>query len=128
MRMSKMGRKLVWCAEAHVTEFIPENRREVGYILRRALRQNQIFVRCLVRNSDHPFVTAAYWMSVGLAQIAVWMIPCVTMALSDAPLPVRAKANVAVGIGKVFWMRVFTRQFYRDARISPDFADGSPPA
>ena len=59
MRLVKRGCKLVCCAEAEVTEFVPESRCEVMYMLRRALGSHQAFVKCSVRNSDRPALTAA---------------------------------------------------------------------
>ena len=113
MRLSKRGCKLVWCAEAEVTEFVPESRSEVMYMLRRALRSGQCFVRCSVENSDRPALTAAYWMFVGLAQIAVFVIPCSILAFSSLPLAVRAKVKFVGAIGKISWMEIFEYQFYR---------------
>ena len=113
MRLSKRGCKLVWCAEAEVTEFVPESRCEVMYRLRRALRNGQIFVRYSVGNSDRPALTAAYWMFVGLAQIAVFVIPCSILAFSGQPFAVRAKMIFLGAIGKISWMKIFAYQFYR---------------
>jgi len=113
MRLSKRGCKLVWCAEAEVTEFVPESRCDVMYMLRRALRNGQIFVRYSVGNSDRPALTAAYWMFVGLAQIAVFVIPCSILAFSSLPLAVRAKVKFVGAIGKISWMKIFRYQFYR---------------
>ena len=113
MRLSKRGCKLVWCAEAEVTEFLPDGRCKVEYLLRRSFRTGQTFVRCSVGNSDRPALTAAYWMFVGLTQISSFVVPSLILAFSDSPLAVRAKVKLAGAIGKISWMKIFQYQFYR---------------
>jgi glycosyltransferase involved in cell wall biosynthesis len=114
MRLAKrMGRKIVWCNEAEVEEFVPESRVAVRYLLRRRLRNNQALVWCSVRNSDHPIRTAAYLMFVvGCTQIAIWIIPSVVSAPFQTAYSVRAWANLMRGLGKLFWGRIFRFNFY----------------
>ena len=112
LRLAKMGRKLIWCAESHVTEFIPGKRSTVRYMLRRQLRTGQIYVWCAKRMSDHPVWTALYWMFVGLGQTMIWLIPGIVLAPFDTPFSARAKINLVGGIGKVFWSRRFRFRFY----------------
>ena len=113
LRLSKMGRRFVWCSEARVTEIIPENRSTIRYILRRSLRGGQTFVWCSVRNSDRPVPTASYWMLVGLAQIGVWLIPGLILAPFETRFSVTAKSKLAQGVGKVFWTKYFRIRIYK---------------
>lgn len=112
LHLAKKGRKLIWCAESHVTEFIPSNRSSVRYVLRRRLRGGQIYVWCSTRASNHPVWTAFYWMFVGLGQTVIWLIPSMVLAPFDTPFSARAKINLVGGIGKVLWMRRFRFRFY----------------
>ena len=109
----RMGRKIVWCNEAKVEEFIPESRLTVRYLMRRHLRVNQAFVWGSVRHSDHPIRTAAYWMLVvGCTQIVIWIIPSLVLAPFRTAHSVRARANLMRGVGKLFWGKKFRFNFY----------------
>ena len=114
MRLSKrMGCKIVWCNEAKVEEFIPDNRLTIRYVMRRKFRNNQGLVWCSVRNSQHPIRTAAYLMLViGCPQILVWIIPSVVTAPFRTAYSVRARANLMKGLGKLFWGKKFRFNFY----------------
>jgi glycosyltransferase involved in cell wall biosynthesis len=114
MRLAKrMGRKLVWCNEAKVQEFIPESRLTVRYLMRRKLRNNQALVWCSVRNSDHPIRTASYLMFVvGCTQIAIWIIPSLISAPFRTAYSVRVRGNFMKGVGKLFWGKMFRLNFY----------------
>lgn len=114
MRLTKrMGCKIVWCNEAKVEEFIPENRLTVRYLMRRKLRNNQALVWCSVRNSDHPIRTAAYLMFVvGCTQIAIWIIPSLVSAPFQTAYSVRARGKLMHGLGKLFWGKMFRFNFY----------------
>jgi len=114
MRLVKrMGRKIVWCNEARVKEFIPKSRLTIRYQMRRKLRNNQALVWCSIRNSDHPIRTAAYLMFVvGCPQIAIWIIPSLVSAPFRTAYSVRARANLMRGLGKLFWLKIFRFNFY----------------
>lgn len=108
-----MNRKIVWCREACVDEFIPSSRITRRYLLRRKLRNSQAFVWCSVQYSNHPVRTAAYLMFiVGGAQITVWLIPSLLLAPFRTSSAVRAQANFMNGLGKLFWGRFFRFNFY----------------
>ena len=114
MRLAKrMGCKIVWCNEAKVEEFIPENRVTVRYLMRRKLRNNQALVWCSVKYSDHPMKTAAYLMFVvGCTQIVIWIVPSLVLAPFRTSYSLRARANLMKGIGKLFWSKWFRFNFY----------------
>jgi len=109
MRLGRaMKRKIVWCNEAVVEEGIPAQRLTLGYLLRRELRSNQIFVRSSVKYSDHPMRTAAYLtLVVGMAQIAIWSIPSLISAPFQTAYSFRAKRRLMKGLGKLFWGKMF---------------------
>ena len=109
----RMGRKIVWCNEAKVEEFIPESRVRVGYLMRRKLRNNQALVWCSVKYSDHPIRTAAYLMFVvGVTQIVIWIIPSLVLAPFRTASSLRARTNLMRGVGKLFWGKRFRFNFY----------------
>ena len=112
MRVHLAGKKFRWCAEAKVTEYIPKHRSTVRYILKRNFRANQTFVRCSVLNSQHPVMTSAYWMLVGLARVAIWCIPALLTVASDTPFSVRSRRRFVGAIGKIFWQKYFWVYFY----------------
>lgn len=112
MRLHRMGRKFVWCAEAGITEFIPESRTSVSYILRRRLRSGQTYTWCCVRNTNRPVLTAAKLMFVGFGQIIIWFFPSMILAPFHTPFAVWAKGRMILGLGKIFWGRYFRFDFY----------------
>ena len=112
MRLHEIGRTFVWSVEADVFEFIPRNRATVKYILLRSFRSGQTFVRCSVRNSNRPVLTAGYWMIVGLGQVAVWFIAGLLLAPFETPLSVVCRAKLMTAVGKLTWGRYFRYHFY----------------
>ena len=112
MRLSRMGRKQVWCAEAKVNEFVPDERLRVRYFLRRRLCHGQTHTWCCVRNSNRPVLTAARLLIVSIGQILVWSFPSMILAPLQTPFAMRAKGRLIAGIGKLFWGRYFRFDFY----------------
>jgi len=111
-RLSGAGRHFVWSSEAFVWEFIPRERQTKRYILRRALREGQTYVRAVVRNSEHPILDAAYCMAAGCAQIMIWFVPSIVLAPFDPVSSVRAQVKCTRALGKIAWGSRFSFSFY----------------
>ena len=114
MRLSKsMGRKIVWCNEAVVKEFIPEDRFKLKYLLRREFRGTQVFVWSMVKYSEHPIATALYQsVFVGLSQIAIWSVPCLLLLPFRTAASFRVQRMLTRGLAKLFWSKIFRFNFY----------------
>ncbi len=71
-RLRERGRRIVWCAEAAVTEDIPEDKLAPGYLLRRAFRTGQT-TAFLPSALAHPRWSAVLrWMLIGAVQVCIY--------------------------------------------------------
>jgi succinoglycan biosynthesis protein ExoM len=117
-RLSLSGAKFVWCAEAVVTEFLPPNRCSQWYLLKRAFRSNQCFVRCCRKNSRYHMLTGGYWLANGFTQAALLLLPVLGSAFSRSTVVVRLRMRFFGALGKILSFPIFNYDFYRDSRNS----------
>jgi len=117
-RFSQAGFSSVWCAEAHVTEFLPQTRCSQGYLYRRAFKSNQSFVRVERKNSNYGMVAGAYWFVNGLVQAVALALPALGLSLSRRPTAVRIKRRFFGALGKVLSVSIFNYEFYGNHRNS----------
>jgi len=102
-RLREEGRRIIWCAEAAVTEVIPGDKLAPGYLLRRAFRTGQT-TAFLPSALAHPRWSAVLrWMLIGAMQLCIYGAWSIALRLlgRDAWLSTMAKA--ASGLGKVMW-------------------------
>lgn len=104
-RQIRAGRKAAWSAKAVVTEWIPEDRADLDFMVRRRYRESQTHVRVLVKNGARPRLVAANQMLRGAAQLLLWIGPLTCARLLPERLVVRARFQVAAGRGKLSWRR-----------------------
>jgi len=117
-RISQDGFSSVWCAEAHVTEFLPKARCSQLYLFRRAFKSNQSFVRVERKNSRYGMVAGAYWFVNGLVQAIALALPALGLSLSRGPTAVRIKRRFFGALGKVLSVSIFNYEFYGNRRNS----------
>lgn len=101
------GIRLTWAAKALVTEFVPANRLQLGYLAQRSFRNGQIrtFVRYRARQSSGPAWLG--WMAVGVIQAGVWGTASVAVWPFRRQAAAKLRLAAAGGLGKIFWMRRF---------------------
>lgn len=102
-RLRERGRRLVWCAEAVVTENIPADKLAPGYLLRRAFRSGQT-TAFLPSALAHPRWGAVLrWMLIGAGQVCIYGIGSIVLRLLGREAWLTAMAKAASGAGKVMW-------------------------
>jgi succinoglycan biosynthesis protein ExoM len=112
MDLKARGGRVVWCAEAGVTEYTPPSRATLSYIMRRKMRHGQLYVRRLCWVKPVPVGKILGRMIVGAGQ-------CIILgALGLLLWPVartaakKCLAKAALGTGKVAWFPIFAPQAY----------------
>ena len=110
--LAQQGRKVVWCAEGIVHEYVPPARTQLAYGLRRRMRQSQLFIQTYSWNNPPNRPAIAKWMAIGLVQMAIYAPLSLWWWLIDRARAQRYLALVYGGMGKVFWTPRFTPMVY----------------
>lgn len=105
MRMHALGRKVIWCAEALVTEYQPHVRESLDYFVGRTYRHAQVYYRCRIANSSRPFAAKLYALTAGTLQLAVWLLPWLLTFPFESALSVKYRFRIASSLGKLTWWR-----------------------
>jgi succinoglycan biosynthesis protein ExoM len=106
------GRRVVWCAEGIVHEYVPASRTKLAYGLRRRMRQSQLFIQTYSWNNPPNRGAIVKWMAIGMVQMAVYSPLSLLMWWRDRSRAQRYLALVYGGMGKVFWTPRFTSLAY----------------
>ncbi len=110
--LAAAGKRVLWCAEGIVHEYVPASRTKLAYGLRRRMRQSQLFQQTHAW-SDPPDRTAiAKWMAIGAAQMLVYSGLSAACWYWDRSRAKRYLALVYGDMGKVFWTPRFTALNY----------------
>lgn len=109
MRMQSLGKRAIWCAEARVTEYLPQAREQADYIVGRAFRSAQSYYRCRVANSVNPLAIKLYALGAGIIEIAGWAFPWLLTRPFETAFSVKCRVHVARGLGKLTWWRPLPR-------------------
>jgi succinoglycan biosynthesis protein ExoM len=99
------GRRAAWSKQAVVYEYVPRERAELGYMLRRNFRESQTFVNIMVKNSKRPHITAIRLEIRGAVQAALWAFPYFLFPILPRELALRARFSFMRGTGKLLWRR-----------------------
>jgi succinoglycan biosynthesis protein ExoM len=102
-RLRERGRRVVWCAEAVVTEDIPADKLTPGYLLRRAFRAGQTTAFLPSALHRPRWGAVLRWMLIGAAQVCVYGVGSVALRLLGREAWLSAMAKAASGAGKVMW-------------------------
>lgn len=106
------GVEMVWCADALVTEAVPENRAERRFLVQRAFRGGQItsYVPMCLRRPQP--LTTALSMAIGLCQLAYYGPLAVFHHWRSAPARHETQMKAAAAAGKLLWSTRFRAKVY----------------
>jgi glycosyltransferase involved in cell wall biosynthesis len=103
------GARLVWCAEAVVSEYIPEERVRLGYVLARSFRGGQMVSWApMLLSPPRPALTALS-IGIALAQVLTFTFMALGAAVVGSPKRYSYLARLVAAIGKLFWGARFRR-------------------
>jgi succinoglycan biosynthesis protein ExoM len=105
VRLHRQGRKIVWAAEAFVTETVPEHRTEVAYRLIRTKRETQHYVSIYLDAANRSPVVWATLMAKGVIQVACGAILALVTGELGSKRRLKARLLIAHGMGKLDWNR-----------------------
>jgi glycosyltransferase involved in cell wall biosynthesis len=106
-RLVREKRRIVWCKEARVYDYVPLERASFRFLLQRRFSSGQVRTStCIVAPPAEP-LAALKWMAVGAAQVGIYGALAAATALVRPPLARRLLANASGGLGKVLWMPPF---------------------
>lgn len=110
--LQSAGKKVLWCAEGIVHEYVPASRTQLSYGLRRRMRQSQLFQQTHSWSNPPKWGAIAKWMAIGVAQMLVYSGMSALWWWRDPSRARRYLALVYGGMGKVFWLPRFTAFAY----------------
>jgi succinoglycan biosynthesis protein ExoM len=99
--VEKWGARLIWCADAAVSEIVPASRITSEYAHKRKFRNGQL--RCLVEYGGRNWGAVACWMAAGLVQTLGQAAIAAALFPIDRELAEGARIEMASGLGKIFW-------------------------
>ncbi len=112
LRLERRGRRIVWCAEAGVSETVLDERTTFANQLMRTYSGAQAYAAVTIKNADHPIVVGADVMARGAMQAlasGLKMAPLAVMrqlGRKDAGLRLCQEVLAATSaVGKVMWWR-----------------------
>ncbi len=115
-RLVREGRRIVWCKEARVYDYVPLERASFRFLLKRRFSSGQVRTStCVVAPPAEP-LAALRWMAVGAAQVGVYGALAAATAVVRPGLARRFLANASGGLGKVLWMPPFRMLRYPTQR------------
>lgn len=103
IRQHRQGRRIVWAADARVTEIVFEHRTEVAYRLVRARRETQHYVAIYLANAPHPRRTWLKLMAKGALQTAAGFAIALLTGEFGSRERLRGRLLMAYGLGKLSW-------------------------
>jgi succinoglycan biosynthesis protein ExoM len=106
------GARFIWCADAHVTETIPPERTTWPYVRWRAFRRGQCRAGTpMLLDPPRPARTV-FWMGIGAIQLVGFGTIAAGLWLLRARATPQFTAKAIGGLGKLLWMRRFSRPSY----------------
>jgi succinoglycan biosynthesis protein ExoM len=106
------GARLIWCADARVTETIPPERTTWPYVRSRAFRRGQCRAGTPMLLDPPKPVRTAFWMGIGATQLVGYGIIAGGLWLLRAPATPQFSTKAIGGLGKLLWMRRSSRPSY----------------
>ena len=103
MRLYKEGRKIVWAANARVTEVVMPHRLEVGYRLLLARRETNVYVMHYLEHTQHPRRVQLILAFQGLLQLAAGCALTLLTWEFGSKSRIKGRKLVIVGLGKLTW-------------------------
>jgi glycosyltransferase involved in cell wall biosynthesis len=112
-RLRERGRRIVWCAEAAVTEVIPQNKLTSGYLLRRAFRTGQTTAFLPSALANPRWSAVLRWMLIGAMQVCIYGAWSIVLRPFGRDAWLTAMAKAASGLGKIMWHPALHIRNYR---------------
>jgi succinoglycan biosynthesis protein ExoM len=105
VRLHQNGRRIVWAAQAFVTEAVAPHRTEVAYRLLRTRRETQHYVSIYIDAAPRPRLAWAILMAKGAAQLVTGAALAVLTWEFGSQRRLVARLLMAHGLGKLSWKR-----------------------
>ncbi len=106
------GRRMGWCREAVVAEYLPQQRLTLRTLIARRFSGGQArTATCATTRPSQP-VRAVMWMAAGAAQAVACSGVAVAVALVEPDVATHYLCSAAAGAGKVLWMWPFRLRRY----------------
>jgi len=105
VRLYRQGRRIVWAAQAVVTETVAPHRTAVTYRLIRVRREAQHYVSIYLDATPRPRLTWTKLMAKGLAQTIVGFVFSVVTLEFGSRRRLAGRALMEHGLGKLLWKR-----------------------
>lgn len=112
MELKAGGGRVVWCAEAAVTEYCPSSRTTLSYILPRKVRHGQLYVRRLCWIRPVPVGTLIGRMVIGAGQCVILGAAGLLLWPFARTAAKKCLVKAALGSGKVAWFPIFASNAY----------------
>jgi glycosyltransferase involved in cell wall biosynthesis len=119
-QMKDKGARFAWAADAWVWEDPAPERLMLSYTLKRAFAYGQ--GATAISAASRKRLGVAYWMTVGLGQMAVFGVLAAVKCALRAPDRAYVLDKAARGFGKVLWFPPFKFCFYGQAAPSGEIA------
>jgi glycosyltransferase involved in cell wall biosynthesis len=108
-------RRLFWAPDARVREYVPVERANLRFLLKRRFSAGQVrTATCVLSPAANP-ADALRWMAVGAIQFGVFSALAAAASVLDRSAANRFLCEAAGGLGKVLWMSPFRVQRYPSA-------------
>jgi succinoglycan biosynthesis protein ExoM len=104
-RMTLRGRRIVWAADAVVSEFIPPHRTEMNYVLSRVRRETQTFAQIYLRNTTARMLVRAELLVHGTLQFLVGGGMARITGENSSVRKSRWRTMHEIGHGKLSWQK-----------------------
>jgi hypothetical protein len=118
------GRKLVWCADAAVTETVLADKLTPRYLLRRAFRAGQTTSFQPSALAPPQWLAVIRWMAIGTTQAIVLGPLGLLLQMAGHPISLPVLAKAASGLGKLLWHPSLHIRNYRLARSNGNAREG----
>jgi len=118
-RLHLAGKKLVWCNEAVVREYISPDRLTTRWVYRRALRGGQVFSRIFVRR--YSLARKIFWTLTKPMQLIAGLLALPVIRVFSYPLYVRLCCRVYAAAGQITGLcgSLFQYNEYDSKKIIP---------
>lgn len=108
----RRGVKAYWTNDAKCLEHVPENRATLSYVWKRNFAFGQSPTQDAFDDGLRGLPGVIYWMTVGGAQILLSLPGLIFYSVTGSAKRVRSLVKLAQGMGKVFWIRLFSPKLY----------------
>lgn len=106
-RFVREERKLAWAREARVKEYLPADRANLTFLVKRRFSAGQVRTSTCVAAAPREPAQVLKWMAVGAVQVGVWGTLAAAASVVRPSAAKRFLCNASGGLGKVLWMPPF---------------------